>query len=265
MRHSSSHLYEPASLDEPSASAHPAVPLVFDRAGVRAVDREAIQRFGIPGIVLMENAARGVVEAALEMLAGASPGPVAIICGGGNNGGDGYAIARHLHNRGHEVLIVPLAPPESGSDAAINLSICRAMRLRELRIDQLDDLLHGQHVSLIIDAIFGTGLDRPISGAVARVIETINGSKRPVLAVDIPSGLDCDTGEVLGCCAHATRTVTFVGLKKGFIGLDAQSVLGEVSVADIGAPLELLERYGRHLELRHPEAPEHAVVTHRAG
>jgi NAD(P)H-hydrate epimerase len=102
-------------------------------------------------------------------------------------------------------------------------------------------------IGLIVDAIFGTGLDREATGDAARIIEWMNGSKRPILAADVPSGMDCNTGRPLGACVRASRTVTFVGLKPGFLVPDAQKLLGEVVVGDIGAPRELIERFGRRV------------------
>jgi len=243
-------------------------PLVFDREGVRAVDRAAIEEYGIPGMVLMENAARGLADHAVAMMANLADQapeharPVAlIICGSGNNGGDGYALARHLHNRDEQVLIAPLDEPKAGTDAWINREICRRMNLPQIDLDGLFAMADLGDIGLIVDAIFGTGLDKPVSGKAARVIEWINARKRPVLAVDVPSGLDCNSGRVLGKAVRAMKTVTFVGLKTGFIGLDAQSLLGEVVVADIGAPIELLERFGKRSELSHHEAPEHETST----
>ena len=97
---------------------------------------------------------------------------------------------------------------------------------------------------LIVDAIFGTGLDRPITGPTAALIEWINSTGYPVLAADCPSGLDCDTGQPLGCAVRATRTVTFVALKPGFLAAESRAYTGEVFVAQIGAPASLIERYG---------------------
>lgn len=264
MSHSASHLYEPAIPLAAMAKSARRAPLVFDRQGVQAVDRAAIEEYGIPGIVLMENAARGLADHAMQLLARDAEQPlehdrlqVLIICGSGNNGGDGYALARHLHNRDEPVLIAALEEPKAGSDASTNREICRKMKLRQIDIDRLLAMEDVGGIGLIVDAIFGTGLDRPVTGKAARVIDWINARKRPVLAVDVPSGLDCNSGRVLGKAVRATKTVTFVGLKTGFIGLDAQSLLGEVVVADIGAPVELLERFGRPSGLSHHEAPEH--------
>ncbi len=219
-------------------------PYVLDRESVRAVDRAAIDEYGIPGIVLMENAARGLAAEAVAMLRGAEhePPQVLIICGRGNNGGDGYALARHLHNAGVAPVLAPLGEPRGESDAGINDAICRRMGIRRIALDQLDGCAKAD---LVVDAIFGTGLDRPTSGEAARVIDWINDAGRPVLAVDVPSGLDCDTGRPLGTAVRATRTVTFVGLKPGLVQLHAAPLVGEVVVVDIGAPVELTHRFGR--------------------
>ena len=261
MTHAASHQYEPPA---PAGDAtHQAmrtasVTYVFDRDGIRAVDRAAIEEYGIPGVVLMENAARGVAHHAMRMLAMISDRTplVLIICGSGNNGGDGNAVARHLHNQGVEVVLAPLGEPSPDSDAGINRAICRTMQLREVGIDQLEALAQRERVDLVIDAIFGTGLDRPVSGDAASIIQWINQSKRPVLAVDVPSGMDCNTGKALGPCVRADCTVTFVGLKVGFLHLEAQKLLGEVVIADIGSPIELNERFGRPIDAPHPDAPE---------
>jgi NAD(P)H-hydrate epimerase len=217
---------------------------LLDRDSVRAVDRAATEEFGIPGIVLMENASRGLAATAnciLERLC-AWPATVLIICGHGNNGGDGYALARHLHNSGHRPVLVPLGAPSAGSDAAINRDICRRISLPERSAEELDSI---EGVDLVVDAIFGTGLDREVAGVAAQVIRWINRGAGPVLAVDTPSGLDCDTGKPLGATVRADTTVTFVGPKPGFSELDAQPFVGDVVVADIGVPIEVVRRYGR--------------------
>lgn len=214
-------------------------PSILNRTSVRAVDRAAIEEFGIPGIVLMENAARGLAAEALRMVP--DGGSVLIVCGSGNNGGDGYALGRHLHNAGLRVTLAALGAPREGTDALVNRDICRAMGLAEIGRDEI-----GPHLDrdLIVDGIFGTGLDRPVRDDAAAVIDLINGSGRPVLAIDLPSGLDCDTGRPLGTAIRATRTVTFVALKPAMTQPHAAEYLGEVTVASIGAPIELLERYG---------------------
>ena len=219
---------------------------VLDRDSVRAVDRAAIDEYGIPGVVLMENAARALAVETLAMMP-KTAGLVVIVCGSGNNGGDGWALARHLHNAGSDVRIAPLGEPREGTDAAVNCRICRNMNLCEIVGDDLPAQL--ADCDLVVDAIFGTGLDRGVTGAAATVIESINGSGRPILAVDVPSGLDCDTGQPLGSTIRAARTVTFVARKPAMNVEAARAFTGEVVVADIGAPVELLERFGRRVDI----------------
>jgi NAD(P)H-hydrate epimerase len=266
MSRSMSHVYEPPVSPPAEPARLPRVlpgpsPLVFDRDSIRAVDRAAIDEHGIPGIVLMENAARGLCDEAMKMLdaAGEISPLVLIICGAGNNGGDGYAMARHLHNRGVDIVLVAIAEPRPDSDAAANAATCRNMDLPVLPSNAVHEFAAANHISLIVDAIFGTGLERPVTGRAAEMIDWINRARPPVLAVDVPSGIDCNTGEALGTAVKATRTVTFVGHKTGFSELHAQKLLGEVVVVDIGAPRELTERFGRRLEPTHPEVPEHEI------
>ena len=220
---------------------------ILDRESVRAVDRAAVEEYGIPGIVLMENAARGLADQALRMLAEApNSHPTAlIVCGSGNNGGDGYALGRHLHNAGVNVVLVHLGEPRAGADAAIHREICQKMGLCEV---PLEKIATRADADLIVDAIFGTGLDRAVRGPAAQAIEWINGPSAPVLAVDVPSGLDCDTGEVLGTAVRADCTVTFVAKKPGLIKAAAKEYVGKVVVADIGAPIELVQRLGRPMD-----------------
>lgn len=238
---------------------------LFTRDQVRSLDRLAIDEFGIPGVVLMENAARHAADVALDGVEGEDDPAALIVCGPGNNGGDGLAVARHLHNAGLDVSIMLLGHPSPGSDAATQLAIAERMRLH-LRHAPSDDA--GQMVldaaralggpSVIIDAIFGTGLSRPPTGSGAGAIAAINqlaSDACPVLAIDCPSGLNVDTGEPLGECVRASVTVTFAGLKPGFLSLDAQAWLGEVIVADIGVPRELLERIGTRLSAQGNQEP----------
>ena len=220
--------------------------LRLTRAQVREVDRRAIEDLHIPGIVLMENAACSASDAARDMLSGDCIGQVLILCGGGNNGGDGLAIARHLHNRGCRVqILLAVEPARYKGDALINWEIARVMKLKVIYAtpDVMDP-----DAAMLIDAIFGTGLSKPIEGAARDVIDAINKSGRPVLAIDLPSGLDCDTGEPLGAaCVRATRTVTFVAEKVGFANPAARAYTGEVIVADIGCPSQVIEEVLRDL------------------
>ena len=214
--------------------------LRLTREQVRQVDRLAIEKYLIPGIVLMENAAYAVADAACEMLGGDCVGEVLILCGGGNNGGDGLAVARHLHNRGGDVFIaLTIDPDKYHGDALINFRIAREMGLKMMTADP--QKIAATRAVLIIDAIFGTGLEKPPREPFSQIVHAVKHSRVPVLAIDLPSGMDCDTGEPLGAaCIEAARTVTFVAEKTGFANPNAARYLGHISVGDIGAPHELI-------------------------
>jgi hydroxyethylthiazole kinase-like uncharacterized protein yjeF len=213
------------------------------RAQVREVDRRAIENYHIPGIVLMENAGLHAADVAFKMLDSLDAG-VAIVCGPGNNGGDGLAIARHLLNRGIYVDII-LADVTPGfaykGDAAINAEIIHSMGQRTYSIYDSEDILNPHAMDFVIDALFGTGLTRPLEGDTAKLIELMNECGLPILAIDLPSGLDCDTGTPLGpACIRATRTVTFVAEKAGFANPNSKQFTGPVTIADIGCPKSLI-------------------------
>lgn len=212
-------------------------PLRLTRDQVREIDRRSIEDYHIPGVVLMENASRAATEAAMEFI---TPGKKALIlCGGGNNGGDGLAVARHLHNRGVDVHIgLTISPEKYHGDALINWNIVRAMNLPFSAITAGE--IAKSPADLIIDAIFGTGLQQAPRAPFGEFTDAIRGLNRPVLAIDLPSGMDCDTGNALGDCIAATVTVTFVGEKAGFANPAAKQFTGRIVVGDIGCPVELL-------------------------
>jgi NAD(P)H-hydrate epimerase len=216
--------------------------LHLTRAQVREVDRIAIERYRIPGIVLMENAAIGVADVACEMLDNDCVGQVLIVCGGGNNGGDGLAVARHMSIRGADVTIaLTVDPDQYQGDALVNWQIVRAMHLAVEPFG--DSVLQRTKPLLIVDAIFGTGLQREPREPFAEQARIINAAHVPILSIDVPSGLDCDAGRPLGEVAVvATQTVTFVAEKVGFAEPGARAYLGEVTVADIGCPTEIVEQ-----------------------
>jgi len=218
---------------------------VLDRRAMRELDRRAIEEVGVPGIVLMENAARGAADVAMDMAGGRST--VGICCGPGNNGGDGWAIARHLANQGRRVLISTFGSPQAGTDAAVNAEICRHMKLPS---EPWQGMLE---CDLIVDALFGTGLDRPIEGTSAEAITWINEQTTPVLAVDLPSGLDADTGAPLGIAVRATCTATFAAWKLGFTTMESIRWTGDIHTVDIGAPCTLAAELGTPLapDIRH--------------
>lgn len=220
----------------------------LSREQVREVDRRAIDRLGIPGIVLMENAA---IHAVAELLAALQPAPgrpprVAVLCGGGNNAGDGYAMARHLHNHGAAVAIHALKDPARlTGDAATNHLICQRMGLpitAVLDAPAVQDAARAwADVDAVVDAMLGTGFAGEVREPIATAIEQVNAGQGPlVLAVDVPSGLDCQSGRPATATVRADVTVTFVARKVGFAAPSAAAHLGRVVVADIGAPPELI-------------------------
>jgi len=223
-------------------------PKSLTRAEVREIDRRAIEEYGLPGIVLMENAGRG----AAEVLHGMAPGAaVTIVCGRGNNAGDGFVIARHLENLGHKVrLLLAGDPADLRGDAAIAWHVAdRAaivtQRLASATPAEWEQALAG--AEWIVDALLGTGASGAPRGAIATAIDAVNAAGRRgarVLAVDLPSGLDCDTGTAAGACVRAAVTVTFVAPKVGFAAVAAKPLIGELHVVGIGAPRALLAACG---------------------
>jgi NAD(P)H-hydrate epimerase len=215
------------------------------RQQVREVDRLAVEKYHIPGVVLMENAARGATAVALAMLRRDKLRRALILCGGGNNGGDGLAVARHLHNHGIEVAIgLCTDPGHYKGDALINWQIVQAMNLPSFTATPQWIIAHPK--GLIIDAIFGTGLTEPPREPFPTIADAAEKSRRPVLAIDLPSGLDCDTGLPLQFCIRATHTITFVAQKIGFANPASRRYTGRITVADIGCPRELIQEVMRH-------------------
>ena len=229
------------------------------REQVRAVDLQAIGDYSLPGIVLMENAGRNAAHL-LHALASAAtfPAPwrVTIACGRGNNGGDGFVMARHLENLGAEIKILLASDPAAyRGDAAINHAV--AVRagiainpLESAPVSEWSAALAGS--DWIVDALLGTGSSGAPRGAVATAIRAINLARHPhghspprkIFAVDIPSGLDCDTGLAAGECLRADVTATFVARKIGFDAPGAAAFTGAVHVLDIGVPRRLLVATG---------------------
>ncbi|MFW5875346.1 MAG: NAD(P)H-hydrate dehydratase, partial [Myxococcota bacterium] len=214
------------------------IPLL-QREAVRAIDADAIERLGVPSLVLMENAGRGATEALLARFAERA-GRVVIVGGPGQNGGDGWVVARHLRNRGFDPLAV-LVGDESKlkGDARTNWDVLAAMGV-DRRVaskdagGELDRAL--DQASLVVDALFGTGLDRPIGGGYAEVVERIDATTVPCVALDLPSGIDADTGQVLGVAVRATLTPTFAAHKRGLHQHPGVDHAGEVVCVSIGVP-----------------------------
>lgn len=222
----------------------------LSRHEVRSIDAVAMEEWHLPGVVLMENAGRGTAEL-LHALAGA-PRRVAIACGRGNNGGDGFVIARHLENLGHDVrMLLACDPATIEGDAATNWRVVARSGLPVEPLAGADDSAWAGALAgsdWIVDALLGTGSSGPPRGVIAAAIRAIvaarGGGQGPrVLAVDLPSGLDCDTGLAAGDCVRADATATFVARKLGFDAPGAAAFTGAVHVVGIGVPRRLLERF----------------------
>ncbi|MBP7937792.1 MAG: NAD(P)H-hydrate epimerase [Phycisphaerae bacterium] len=232
------------------------------REQCRAVDRYAIEQLGIPGVVLMENAGRNAADLIERWLrrgvsesspSKSRPSPrveprpdhVAVVCGKGNNGGDGFVIARHLIHRGYQVGVVLLGDPGTlAGDAAANHAVLVRMgvRIRPLTESSLAPAVRTwRQCSIVVDALLGTGFAGQVQGLLAKVIEAVNSLAGPtIVAVDVPSGLDADTGEPGGAAIRANHTVTFLATKTGYLRPTARHYLGRVHVVDIGAPTQLI-------------------------
>jgi len=213
----------------------------LSRKQIREVDRRAIEEYGISGVVLMENAGRGCVDKLCEF---GVRGPAVICCGRGNNAGDGFVIARHLDLRGHEVRVIVFCDPaDLRGDAAANYAILAKCGVPIHIVTGADD--GSWEVDLagadwIVDALLGTGARGQPRPPLDRVIERLNQQSARRLAVDLPSGLDCDTGQPAPTTFRADHTCTFIAAKLGFAVLAAAEYLGQVHVLDIGAPRKLL-------------------------
>lgn len=219
---------------------------VVDASTMRQLDERAIKGYGIPGIILMENAGRGVADLILKRFSHLVGKRTAIFAGRGNNGGDGFVVARHLTNKGCRVTTYLLAEsPDIKGDARINLEIWKAMGGEiKLILDHRDIEGYGseiRHAGLIVDAIFGTGLSSPVKGFLREVIGFINGLNKPIVSVDIPSGIDASTGHILGSCVKAEVTATMALPKIGLLLYPGVEYAGRVEVIDIGMPKTLLE------------------------
>jgi NAD(P)H-hydrate epimerase len=221
----------------------PPPPPIATRDEVRAFDRYAIETLGVPSIALMENAGRQIADAARRMIEGLLDPRVLVLAGRGNNGGDGFVVARHLAIDGIRPDVVVVAPRDHiEGDADINLRILERMGFAILCLDGLPDQIVRQlgprleKADLVIDGLLGTGTKGSIREPYASVITAVNAAGRPVLAVDIPSGLDCDTGQPLGPTIRASRTVTMAAIKSGFSDPGANRYTGMVILADIGVP-----------------------------
>lgn len=231
----------------------PASPTYLTRAQSRAVDEIAIEQFGMLGIVLMENAGRNCAQFISTTLAtrpASQNWPILICCGKGNNGGDGFVIARHLMNAGYEPTVMLWANPhELTGDAAANYAILEKMlaKIVCLGSEEWDKTLAAvpQGKAILIDALLGTGAKGEPRDPFAQGIAWINSRKGLVFAIDLPSGLDADTGQASQNTVQADFTLTFVTQKSGFRSDRAKAYLGQVQVIDIGVPRAIIELAAR--------------------
>ena len=235
---------------------------------MRSIDVYTIQEVGVPGVVLMENASLGVVHAIEgfrdeNIPSSHRPFTVSIFVGRGNNGGDGLVVARHLANRGYNVRTYLMAEPDKfAGDALTNLQIAHNMRLPMeyiLSAEQLD--IHKKDIAasdLLVDAIFGTGLKGAVRGLAASVIEFLNSTGVPVIAIDLPSGLEAGKGRIEGSCVRATVTVTMALPKRGLLLYPGAGFVGELQVVDIGVPPEVVESQNIPVDLI--QAPDAAKL-----
>ncbi|MBT4161270.1 MAG: NAD(P)H-hydrate epimerase, partial [Gammaproteobacteria bacterium] len=204
--------------------------LLYTAAQVRELDRVTIEEEGIPGITLMKRAGQACVDAMLGRWP--NPGRVAVLCGSGNNAGDGFIIAGLLKAKGLTVQVGLVGrEPAKGTDAASAYNFCRE---NGVEVNSPDEAL--EDAELIVDALLGTGVSGEVREDYAATIRNINGLDKPVVAVDLPSGLSADTGVSLGICVRADLTITFIGRKFGLMTGDGPEYAGEIQFADLEVP-----------------------------
>jgi NAD(P)H-hydrate epimerase len=242
---------------------------ILTAAQMREADRYTIEEIGIPSLVLMENAGRQVVAAIESAYESKLDGRVAVLCGRGNNGGDGFVVARTLLQHGIETSVFVIgALADVRGDARTNLDILGRLGVTVVEVaDEQSWELHFSEISqcaLIVDAIFGTGLRTAVAGMMETVIADVNASDIPIVSVDLPSGLSADTPHLIGDCIDASLTVTLAALKLPLVLPPGEAYAGDVVIADIGIPYEVIESLeGPHVELLTPEQLR-AVVGPRA-
>lgn len=203
---------------------------IISSAEAKQLDKIATDIFLIPSIILMENAGKNAADIVLNKF---NPKNVLMFCGGGNNGGDGFVIARHLYNNAVKVKVfLAQNPIKYAGDALINLNILKKLKIPIVLLSKNNFTI--PKTDLIIDALLGTGTKGEIREPYRRIICKINESRTPVVSVDIPSGIDADTGEILGEAINADLTVTMIAKKTGLIRNDGKKCAGKIIVTDIG-------------------------------
>jgi NAD(P)H-hydrate epimerase len=218
----------------------------LSRAQLREIDRRAVDEYGMSSLVLMENAGRGAADVLCRL---GIAGPVVVCCGKGNNAGDGFVVARHLDLRGFAVRVLLFAEPGSlTGDALANFNVLGKsdvpIEVFGNRFDAARLATQLEGAAWIVDALLGTGAMGDPKPPLDAVIAALNANSAPKLALDLPSGLDCDTGQPSRSTIVAAHTCTFVALKQGFLAPGADRYTGQIHICDIGVPRKLLAEYG---------------------
>ena len=238
---------------------------ILTSSQMREADRRTIEEIGIPSLVLMENAGRQVVAALETIFDDLAERHVAVLCGRGNNGGDGFVVARTLQHRGIEVSVFVIGSiAEIRGDARLNLEILGRLGLDVVEIDDEQTWeLHFSEIAscdLIVDALFGTGLRTPLQGMLETVVADINGSSIPIASIDLPSGMSADTPELIGDCIDATVTITLGAPKIPLVLPPAELHAGDIVIADIGIPDAVIESLdGPRIELLTRARMQHVI------
>lgn len=225
---------------------------------MREMDKRTIEIFGVPGRVLMENAGRGATRYFMENFHCDANVKVGIVAGRGNNGGDGFVMARYLFQKGVIVTVYLLSEQSKvKGDAASNLNLLHLLKVPVIEIPDKESFLEQKtsllHQNILVDAILGTGLKSDVKGYYKEVIEFVNSSNKPVFAVDIPSGLNSDTGQPCGSCIHANATATFAFAKTGHLLFPGADFTGNLAIVDIGIPPHIVKEVS---PLQHLITPE---------
>ena len=237
---------------------------------MRQIDRRAVRTFGVPEIVLMENAGLRLLEFLLESFSDLKHRRIVLLCGRGNNGGDALVLARHLRQRGIPFTTLLFGRPgEMRGSAGVQVAALRRVGLPLSIVSNAAGWRRSrralQGADLVVDGIFGTGLSRPVAGWLAGVFDAVSRSGATIVAVDIPSGLSGDTADIPGPAIHADHTVTFVRPKMPHIFLPARALCGKIHVADIAIPEEAVRAQKADLELLEAEALRAFLPDRRAG
>lgn len=221
---------------------------------MRESDQIAIEKIGIPGLILMENAGLKAAQCISKKISPISGKSLAILCGKGNNGGDGFVIGRHLNRMGASVhfFLAAKKPSDITGDAKVNFEIVQSMGLSVTLLTQSDSTGDLNEYDVVVDALLGTGLKGNVTGLLAELIKKMNRSEAVVVAIDTPSGLDCDTGSQLGCCTEADMTITMGQLKTGMMLYPGRGLVGDLFVADLSVPPKALDGLGSKYLLPEP-------------